>query len=244
MHKQNTYLILVLLVSLLFIAVHPQKLRKRISFKIPLIKLRVVSSKNEPGIKNVQVAINGNEEYAIISRLNDIHIKLTRQGKEKVTYAESSANAFALSKWEAEQFKRILQSLVATLELFENDLGKQQWGKCLFLDSFFPRFMKGFYYFNTAVFNSGAALPAETNVSDALFDISLNSSKSDKRIGRWLEKKDYVVKLRIITKELIFQLKTWQKKDLNNYKKKTHVEFSDNLKETYSLFVRMYFNLY
>lgn len=243
MRKRNTYLVFFLLVSYLFVAVYPQKLRKRTSFKIPLVKLRVVTPKNDPESKNVQVAIDGNEEYAIISRQNDIHIKLTRQGKEKITYAESQA-AYALSDWEAKQFKRIIQSLIATLELFENDLGKRQWGRCLYLDSFFPRFMKGFYYFNVAAFNSSTALPKETNISDALFDISLNSSKSDKRIGRWLEKKDYIVKLRIITKELVYQLKTWQKKELNNYKKKIHVEFSDNLKETYSLFVRMYFNQY
>ena len=81
-------------------------------------------------------------------------------------------------------------------------------------------------------------------VSDALFDVSLNSKKSDQRIGRWLEKKDYVIKLRIVTKELIYQMKTWQKKDLSKYKKKTNLEYSESLKETYSLFVRMYFNLY
>lgn len=226
------------------IPIYSQKLGKRTSYTIPLIKLSVVSKKNDPETKQVRVAIDGNKEYALISGMNDIHMKLTKKGKERTTYAESPASAFTLTDFEAKQFIRVVESLIATLEILERDLGKKRWDRCLYLDSFFPRFLKGYHFLSCSVFNSGSALPRNAMVSDALFDVSLNSKKSDQRIGRWLEKKDYVIKMRIVTKELIYQMKTWQKKDLNNYKKKTNLEYSESLKETYSLFIRMYFNLY
>ncbi len=243
-HCRLKYNLLFLLPVLVITVGHAQKLGKRTSFDIPLVKLRIVTDKHNPGMKQVQVSIDGNSEYALISGLNDIHIKPTRRGIERITYAESPAAAFALTDFEAQQFERVVKSLIETLEIFENDLEKKRWDRCLYLDSFFPRFLEGFHFLSCKVFNSPTALPQNAKVDDALFDISLHSKKSDQRIAGWLEKKDYVIKLRIVTKELIYQMKTWQKKELKNYKKKMNIEYYDNLKETYSLFIRMYFNLY
>jgi hypothetical protein len=220
-----------------------QAINKRTEFDIPLVKLSIVQPKNDSESKQVRITIH-DDDYALISECNDMHVKNSRQGQERITYAELPANAFGLTGFEAEQYARVLSSLIATLEIFESDLAKERWDRCLFLDAYFPRFIKGFYSLSCAVFNSSSALPPETDISERLFDVSLQSVKSDQRVSRWREKKDYVVKLRIVVKELIYQLKTWQKKDLDNYKKDPFISFSDDLNDTYSLFVRMYFNLY
>jgi hypothetical protein len=130
------------------------------------------------------------------------------------------------------------------LTLFERDLKSNQLDKCLYLDSFFPRFMKGFYYLNCAAINSISALPPQASIPDDWYEVSLRSKLSEKRIETWLSKKDYVIKLRIAARELIFQLKNWQKKELRQYKKHPQVEFNQELKDTYCLFVKLYFNKY
>ena len=89
-----------------------------------------------------------------------------------------------------------------------------------------------------------SALPPQASIPDDWYEVSLRSKLSEKRIETWLGKKDYVIKLRIAARELIFQLKSWQKKELRQYKKHPQVEFNQNLKDTYCLFVKLYFNKY
>lgn len=244
MIKSEKRIIYYLFIILFSIIVYSQKLGKRTPFNIPLIKLRVRDDKEKPAFKKVYVVIRGKKEYAIITRLNDFYVEISRQGRKKTVYAEAPASAFALTDFEAQQVNGVIRSLISTLEIFERDIQKQRWDKCLYLDSFFPRFLKGFYYLSCAAFNSCTALPGEAKISDSMFDISLNSIKSDKRINRWQERKDYIIKLRIATRELIYQLKTWQKKKLGKSKRTLYIEYSENLKETYCLFVKMYFNIY
>ena len=83
------------------------------------------------------------------------------------------------------------------------------------------------------------------NIPESLYDVSLRSIKSDYRIFKWQKKKDYVIKLRIATKELIYQLKEWDKKKLGNYNHKVDVfAYDEKLKTAFSLFVKVYFHIY
>lgn len=244
MLKKIKYLLFILFIIPFLSNIYSQKITKRTSFNIPLIKLKSSAVKKELQFKKVRVAIDGDKEYAIITKLHDFHIKNTRRGREQTTYAEAPSTAFALTDFEKRHFERVIQSLISTLILFERDLMSNQLDKCLYLDSFFPRFMKGFYYLNCAATNSMNALPRQASIPDDWYEVSLRSEKSEKRIGTWLSKKDYTIKLRIATRELIYQLKSWQKKELRHYKKNPQVEFNQNLKDTYCLFVKLYFNKY
>lgn len=244
MLKKLKYTLLIFIIIPILSNIYSQKINNRTPFNIPLIKLRSLAEKEELQFKKVRVAIDGNKEYAIITKLNDLHIKITRKGREKTTYTEPPALAYTLSDFEKKHLSNVVQSLISTLILFESDLYNQQWGKCLYLDSFFPRFMNGFYHLNCAAINSMDALPRQAVVPDNWYDVSLRSEKSDKRIAEWLRNKDYTIKLRIAARELIYQLKNWQKKELRKYKENPNVEFSQNLKETYYLFVKLYFNKY
>jgi hypothetical protein len=220
-----------------------QLIGKRTSFNIPLVKLSLSENAQSPDFKKIRITTGGSEDYAIITRLSDFFINNTRQGIEKTTYAERLHSMYTLTDFEAKQINITLKSLISTLEIFERDLHKERWDKCLFLDSYFPRFMKGFYFLSCTAFNDREALPKGAQVFDSMFDVSLKSPKSDERINNWRNKNDQIIKLRIAARELIFQLKKWQKNELTKSKRKADIMYSKNLKEAYSLFVKMYFCL-
>jgi hypothetical protein len=79
-------------------------------------------------------------------------------------------------------------------------------------------------------------------VPESAFDVSLTSPKSDERINRWRAQQNHVLKLRIISKELAFQLQEWDRKVLDNSKRDHELFFDTKVKEAFSLFIRLYFN--
>jgi hypothetical protein len=81
-----------------------------------------------------------------------------------------------------------------------------------------------------------------TCIADSLYDRSPESPKSDKRITQWRETTDHVIKLRIAAKELIFQIKQWQKKELDNQKQTSWEDQSGDFVHAYEFFIRLYFN--
>lgn len=243
MGKTFNYILKLLLILILPYTVYNQKIGKRSSYSIPLISLGVSTDKNNLDYKKIRIEINNTKEYAIITRLNDYHYKVKRNNTEKTTYAERLKSPFTLTNFEVQQVNRVIKSFIATLETFEHDLQKKRWDKCLYLDAFLPRFLKGFYYFSCTAFNSNETLPPSAKVSDEMYDVSLRSKKSERRVRKWLDKKDHVIKLRIATRELIYQLKHWQKKELNVPKRKVGIEYNKNLRESYNLFIKAYFNL-
>lgn len=241
MNIANPYTILFICITLLFSFVSSQPIEKRTSYNIPLIKLSLLRNKDNSDFKNIRVPINGKKEYAVITEGSDLHITLSRLGKKKIVYAEPSDSRFLLTSLEVKQLKRLLYSLIKTLKLFERDLQKQRWDKCLYLDCFFPKFLKSFYHFNCTALSSTQALPPELNIPDRLFDISLKSEKTDKRIQTWRKNKETAIKLRIALKELIYHINYWQEKELSELSTGEKIEYSTSFKEAYQLFVRLYF---
>jgi len=239
-YNQRNKIVLILLFPLLL---YSQQIGKRTSYSIPLVKLSISENSQSPEFKNIRITVSGSEDYAIITRLNDFFINNTRQGIEKTTFAERLNSMYTLTDFEARQMNITLKSLLSTLVIFERDLEKKRWDRCLYLDSYFPRFMKAFYFLSCTAFNDEDALPKGAQVFDSLFDVSLYSPKSDKRVNKWKDEKDHIIKLRIAARELIFQLKKWQKDELGKSKRKPELMYSKNVKEAYALFVRMYFCL-
>lgn len=244
MLKKLKYTLLIFFVIPVISTTFSQIVATRTPFDIPLVKISTSAEKEDLHFRQVRISINENKEYAVITKLNDRHVKITRKGKEKTVYAEPPGLAHMLSYFEKKHLGNAVQSLISTLIAFEKDLDNKQWSKCLYLDSFFPRFLKGFYYLNCAAINSLDALPRQSMIQDAWYDVSLTSEKSEIRVEKWIHNRDYTIKLRIATRELIYQLKNWQKKELRKYKENPNVEFSQALKETYCLFVKLYFNKY
>jgi hypothetical protein len=178
----------------------------------------------------------------IITAADDIFIKVTRNGTEKTIYRENIYNSYKISAFELVHLKLVSKSLLETLEVFEKDLQNNRWGRCVYLDSYFPRFLKGYYYLFCLAMNTTDVLPESVNVADSLYDVSLNSDKSDLRLYKWKSTQDYIVKLRIATKELIHQIKMWQQEISKKEKNNSEITVSREFARSLGLFASIYFN--
>jgi hypothetical protein len=218
---------------------------KRSSFSIPLARLSVSFDERTHVFEKVRVSFDSDDdpadEFALIEPGSDFEIKNNRDGRQKTVHTEAPDKAFIISDFEAKILNKTCKTFVNTLEIFEKDLQKQRWDRCLYLDAYFPRFLKGFYYLYCAARNSPYALPKSACIPDSLYDISLTSLKSDARIARWQQKPEQILKLRIIAKELLYQIKEWQKKELDNPSRNVEVPCGKKFEEAFTVFVKIYF---
>jgi hypothetical protein len=217
-----------------------QSLQPREEYHIPLAKLSVSFDEETHAFQKVRISYEGQDDYSTIARNDDQFVHVTRNGVEKHLYQEPWDQAFAISDFEARELDHVCKTFIETLKGFEGDLQKERWGRCLYLDAFMPRFLRGFYYLYCAARNNIEALPLSARVADSMYDVSLNSPVSDARLAAW-RTGDNIIKLRIITKELAYQLETWQKKELENPKRNKEISYGADLEEAFSLFVRTYF---
>ncbi len=228
--------------------VYANSLQKRSPYTVPLLTLSLRSDRTSELFREVSVSSNGRSEYSLIGRFNDLYIRNKRQDVEKFEYAESESGAHNLSHFEAKQLKKVIRSFTATLDILERDLSDKKWDRCLYLDSYLPRFLRGFYFLSCAMFNSSAALPDVGNLPESLYDVSLRSIKSDTRIYKWQKEKDHIIKLIIATKELKYRLRQWELENLSvllssSSSKAKVFSYSEQLKVSYGLFIKLYFHL-
>lgn len=211
-------------------------------FNIHLANLSLSTNEKNGACEKVRIKYADSKDQVVITPLDDMYIKYSRNGSEKITYRENINDAYIISSFEAQQLILVSKSLLATLEQFEKYLHDREWGKCLYLDSFLPRFLKGYYYLINIAQCSSDALPESAKVADSLFDISLNSLKSDNRIRKWQLTQDSLVKLRIATKELIYQIRAWQQETSKKGKNNAEIQISKDFAHSLGLFVSIYFN--
>jgi hypothetical protein len=220
---------------------------KRTPFGIPLAKLSVSFNDETNQFEKVKVSFGSSDDdesyYALIMPIADYEVKVTRDGRQKIIHNELPDKAYMISDFEADILNRVCKTFIPTLEILERDLQHERWDRLLYLDSFFPRFLKGFYYLYCAARNSPYALPKGICVPDSFYDISLTSLKSDERIKRWQTQENQIIKLRIISKELAYQIKEWQKQELENSGRNQEVSSGKKFEEAFTLFVRLYFNM-
>jgi hypothetical protein len=224
-----------------------EEIGKRSSFSIPLARLSVSFAERTHVFEKVRVSFDTDNdpsgEFYSIEPITDYEIKETSDGRQKSVHLEQADKAYIISDFEAEILFKVCKTFIATLEIFEKDVHKEHWDRILYLDSYFPRFLKGFYYLYCAARNSPYAMPKSASIPDSLYDISLTSPKSDKRVKSWISKPDHLIKLRIIAKELIFQLKEWQKKELDNPSRNVEVPAGKKVEQAFTLFAKIYFEL-
>jgi hypothetical protein len=219
----------------------PKDLFPRESFSVPLARLSVSIDEGSRKVERVRISYGGSDDYVNIGPLNDEYVKMSRKGRETTVFRESWQNAMYVTEFEGEHLHKVTGTLVEALEILESDLHKGNWARCHYLDGYLPRFMRGFYYLCDAMVCSQAraGLPRVARIPEIAYDVSLVSPKTDKRIARWRQQTDYIIKLRIAAKELVYQFQRWQKAA-----KDDPSEFFDTkVKKAYVLFVRIYFNL-
>lgn len=237
-------LLLGTIVGLLFVASTTSSAVEPKEYNIPLAKLSVSLEEYTNEIQSVRIYFPENQkESYIITPFNDTHVKETQNGREQTLFRESDDKAFGLSDFEAEQLNKICQTLTATISEYEQDLQSRAFDRCLYLDAFFPRFLKGFWYLYNTTRCSRSFLSTSGLVPDSAFEVALNSPKSRARIQRWQASPEYVTKLRIVSKELIYQMNEWQKRELTNKNRKPEAPLGGKFETAFTVFVRVYFDL-
>jgi hypothetical protein len=208
-----------------------------VPFKVQLPKIHIAFDKERNKYNQVKIHFDDTEAHTVIAPGDDM---LVKKSGEATVYRELPNTTYLLSDFEAKTISQVCRSLVTTLEEFETILKTQNWGRALYLDSFFPRFMRGFHVMVCAAKDSPEALPKTALVREEDYDVSLNSPKSDARIAMWQTDKDRVMKLRISAQELIIQTKNWQKDELSNPKRNPELSYSGEFDKAFTSFVRNY----
>jgi len=185
---------------------------------------------------------NTGEGWAI-GPVDDRYVKDTPRERIDHFYREHATSAHYISPFEAQVLERVSKKFEETLTIYERDLKGGNWERLVYLDEQLTVFMRGFFYLYCASYNSFSALPKVTRVADTLYEETPNSIKSDRRVITWRENPEQVVKLRIAAKELQFQMKQWRSKALANTEYDPRQDNTKQFRETYELFVRLYFNL-
>jgi hypothetical protein len=211
-------------------------------FSIPLAMLAYTPSQDTVGEKVVIWFDKAYESWEITTT-EVRHILEKDMQTEAEIYRKPPGQVFLLNSVEVRVLNRICGTLIKTLDGFENDLKNNRWDKCRYLDSYLAFFCCGFYHLITIEKSLKQVLPETACPPDSLYDRSPESPKTDVRIAQWRQSSDHVVKLRIAARELMFRLKDWQKKELNNPGRDAWKQQSAGFVEAYDFFIRLYFNL-
>ncbi|MBN1759142.1 MAG: hypothetical protein JW863_12530 [Chitinispirillaceae bacterium] len=213
-------------------------LEERVPYSIPLLKLSVIDENT-----GVRISKESSENYVVIKTLTDFSVKNSRSAVNKTTYRESPEKAYRFTDFEANQILLVTKSFVETLDEFEKNLRSQRWGHCRYLDAFLPKFMRGYYILLGASKNNVSRYSSEIALFENSYEVSLNSPLTDARINSWKSTPERTVKLRIATKELIYQLKQWEKRELANKNRNPDISMCSKAEEALGLFIRIYFSV-
>ncbi len=237
--------IFIIAVAAAWLSYAQESTAKRSQFNIPLANLSISYSEDTHIFEKVKVSYDNDDGnyFCLIAPGIDYEVKITKDGRQKTVHAETPDKSYMMSDFEAAVINKVCKGFISTLETFEHDLQRSKWERLLYLDAYFPRFLKGFYFLYCAARNSPYALPKGICIPDSIYDVSLTSPKSDYRINQWRTEPDHIIKLRIISKELIFQIKEWQDKELDNPKRNSEISYGKKFEEAFTLFMKIYFNI-
>ena len=214
------------------------KLGKRITCPIPLMRLGLIDDNTA-----VRISRNGSEDYAVVAELSDHTVENSRSTINRTTYHEPADKAYIITDFEARQLLAVTKSFIETLEMLEKHLQNERWGQCLYLDAFLPKFLRDYIMLIGISRNAASKYHKKTLLFCNEFDVSLQSPRSDMRLATWRNNPDYIVKLRISIKELIYQLKLWEKRELSDSRRNPELWFGAKSEESLELFIRIYFSL-
>jgi len=236
--------IFCLVISLL-IPLHLYPRESSVQFSVPLAFL-TIRFNEKSGILD-EVFINyekkQNEGWAIRGG-DDEYIYFAQKKEITHIYKELPFFSADVSDFEASQINKICNSFIATLHIMEKHLETQKWENLSYLDFYMAPFFRGFYYIIYAARCGRNSLPAVTCINENRYDISIPSMKSEQRVKSWYSNPENIIKFRVIIKELIFQIKLWQKEELTNPDRNNpENRYKNKFFKIYTLFITIYFNI-
>lgn len=236
------YFVFTICAFAVFSFCNSSELAPRESYPTGLPKIAIAINDTTARCNRVRVTFDRSDDYVLISEFDDVYVKSTRNGFEKTIFRESMEKSYQLTSFETMQIDKVCNDFVKSLEEFEKNLQNERWGKCLFLDAYLPNFLNGFYYLILMARNNSEDVPIEAKIDESMYDVSLNSIKSDERVRTWCSSVEYIVSLRIAAKELVYQTKVWQKKELVNQKRDLELPQDSDFFKSLVFFERIYFN--
>ncbi len=217
-------------------------LAQRVEFPIKLAKLSLCIEDQSDSITGVRVSFGNPEYWWVITPTNDSYIRSQGTGRETKVYQETPTRGYQVNSIEAEILKRVFWTFTETLTDLDGLLQKGEWAKCRYLDGYMPRFLKGLFYLYSSAKCSQTLLPSYALVPDSLYNVSLSSPLSDARVAQWQSDKMRTVYLRIIIKELKYQIHVWEKADLDHVERDPDALHSAKFEEAFGIFIKLYFN--
>jgi hypothetical protein len=217
-------------------------LSTRVEYNLAIPKISIGFDNDASTCSRVRIYFDKEDDFYVITQTDDMFVKVGRNGQEKKIFREPESKAYQLTNFEVEQINKVCKGFISTLEQFEKDLQNENWGKCLYLDAYFPNFLNGFYYMMLMAKAGSDDVPSDARIDEKLYDISLTSSKTEARIRAWCTSMEYIVSLRIAAKELAYELKTWQKKELTNSKREPEFSQDSGVFKSLVFFENLYFN--
>jgi hypothetical protein len=229
-------------VAIAFLAAQAAAVMPRTPYTIPLSNVAYTAA-HDTAPDVVCIWFDKADEWWEVSHHFERHVKEKNMNTEEEIYQKPVTQMYVFSTVEATLISKVCKTLIKTLEGFDHDLKNNRWDRCLFLDSYLASFFHEFFFLYTICRGSPKSLPSVARIADSLYDRSPESPKSDKRITQWRQTADHIIKLRIATKELIYQIKQWQKKELEEPEKTSWEDEAADFVQAYELFLRLYFNL-
>ncbi len=213
----------------------------RDSFPLTLPQIAVKNDNETGEFSGVSVIFPDCTDRAIIGMGEDFEITTTSHGLEKTLYRKLPGREGYLSRFEAKVIIRVDGRFCEALDTLDTLLRHRDWSRCRYLDSYFPRFLSGWYYLIGAARNSLYALPRSCRPLEKEFDVSLNSQKTDARVLIWGRAADTAAALRKAGEALCTQLKTFRK-TLESAKTTEDPGIPEGLTDALAKFVAAYFN--
>jgi len=237
MHR-TIQLFILLAIPFCLITFADEPLIERVPYNVPLIKLSMMNNNTA-----VRVFKLNDDDYALITTIDDLYVKNAHDKVQKTTYKEYKHQAHYLSDFEIRYIILATRSLETTLDEFEHHLQQEHWGQCVYLDAFLPKFLKNYYMLLAIARNNPEKYEKQIALFEGKYEISINSKLSDQRVMLWMNDHDWLMKLRIASKELSHQLRLWEKRDLSNKNRNPEVVLSSKVEESLELFIKIYFGI-
>ena len=106
------------------------QLQPREAFTVELPKLFVSIDDETREFDGVRITFPPDfNDQVFIGTYDDMYIKFTSNGRERVQYRELPEKAGFLSKFEAKNLVKVNEYFISTLDIFEKLLQKNSWGR-------------------------------------------------------------------------------------------------------------------
>jgi hypothetical protein len=193
------------------------------------------------GICNkVTLFFEDSREQAIITTMEDYSTKNSKDGTKKMIFRETAEKAYLISQFEAQQISKVCRTLIKILEAFDESLEKRKWERCLGLDSFLLRFLKGFNFLISCASNNTVMLIPAKHSPDSIYNISVDLAKLNARTDYWKTDIQNRSKLQVVLKELLYQCRVFHR-DISHYKRNQDILINKGFIEAMDIFIKIYF---